>query len=403
MAVGTSDPQQAQPPAARAQPRPSGGVFAESFSLGRIAGVHVGLNWSMLLVFWLVMWSLAQSLFPNVAPGATSAAYWGAAVLGALVFYASLLVHEVGHSVVARRYGLVVEGITLWFFGGVSRLRGEAPTAQAELRIAAVGPAISLALAVVFAVIAVILAVAKAPTLIAAVPAWLSVVNGLLAIFNIIPAFPLDGGRVLRAVLWRRTGDRTAATRSAARAGAWFGWTLSLLGILELFGTGSFGGLWLVFLGWFLVSAARAEGSQSVLRDSLQGVHVADAMSTEPIAVPDWIVLQEFIDDYAMRYRHTTFPTRDFDGRINGLVSLAQVKAASGDRRAMRVRDVMWKLDAVPTARPDEPLIELLERMNRYQATRALVFDGDRLAGIVSPADVARILQIAALRRSHAT
>ncbi len=349
MAVSTSDPQQAQPPAAPAQPRRSGGVFAESFSLGRIAGVHVGLNWSMLLVFWLVMWSLAQSLFPNVAAGATSAAYWGAAVLGALLFYASLLVHEVGHSVVARRYGLVVEGITLWFFGGVSRLRGEATTAQAELRIAAVGPAISLALAVVFAVIAVILAVAKAPTLIAAVPAWLSVVNGLLAIFNIIPAFPLDGGRVLRAVLWRRTG------------------------------------------------------SQSVLRDSLQGVRVADAMSTEPITVPDWIVLQEFIDDYAMRYRHTTFPTRDFDGRINGLVSLAQVKAASGDRRAMRVRDVMWKLDEVPTARPDEPLIELLERMNRYQATRALVFDGDRLAGIVSPADVARILQIAALRRSHAT
>jgi Zn-dependent protease/predicted transcriptional regulator len=402
MAVGTSNPQPARPATAPQTPRRSGGVFDESFSLGRIAGVHVGLNWSMLIVFWLVMWSLAQSLFPNVAPGATSAAYWGAAVLGAVLFYLSLLVHEVAHSVVARRYGLTVEGITLWFFGGVSRLQGEATTAEAELRIAAVGPAISLALAVVFAVIAVALAASKAPTLIAAVPAWLSVVNGMLALFNIIPAFPLDGGRVFRALLWRHRGDRTSATRSAARAGAWFGWTLSLLGIVELFGTGSIGGLWLVFLGWFLVAAARAEGSQSVLRDSLRGVRVADVMSSDPIVVPDWIVLQEFIDNYAMRYRHTTFPTRDLEGRINGLVSLAQVKLASGDRKAMRVRDVMWKLDQVPIARPDEPLVDLLERMNRSAATRALVFDGDRLVGIISPADVARILQIAALRNPHA-
>lgn len=373
----------------------------ESLPLGRILGVHVGINWSMLLIFWVVAWSLADSVLPDTAPGATTAAYWTAALAGTVLFYASLLAHELAHSVVARRHGVVVEGITLWLFGGVSRLHGDAPSARAELRIAAVGPLTSLGLAAASVLLSMALAMLDLPALVVSVSMWLAVVNGMLAAFNLLPAYPLDGGRVLRAVLWRRRGDRVAATRSAARVGVALGWTLSALGLVDLFATGSIGGLWLVFIGWFVAGAARGEASQSILHDALRGVRVADVMSPSPVLVPDWIVLQEFLDHYALRHHFTTFPVRDFEGRVDGLVALSQVKLAER-RHAVQVRDVMWKLDEVPVARPDEPLLDLLERMNGLPATRALVFDADHLVGIVSPSDVSRMLQVAALRRPAA-
>jgi Zn-dependent protease/CBS domain-containing protein len=373
--------------------------MGESVPLGRIFGIHVGLNWSLIFVFWLVSWSLAETVFPSAAPGASSAAYWGAAVLGALLFYVSLLAHEIAHSVVARRHGLVIEGITLWLFGGVSRLQGDPPDARSELRIAIVGPATSFVIAVVMGVLAFVLAVLHVPALIVAVPAWLAWANALLAVFNVLPAFPLDGGRVLRAILWRRRGDRIAATRTAARAGYFFGWLLGVGGVVELLATGSLGGIWLIFLGWFLAGAARAEETQSLLRDALRGVPVVQVMSAEPVAVPDWVSLQEFLDRYAMQHRYTTFPVRDFDGRVDGIIALSQVKPVPHDRRGdLRVRDVMWQPGQYAVARPDEPLVDLLERMNQYPATRALVLDGDRLIGIVSPADVSRMMQIASLR-----
>jgi|SRR5579884_98846 len=395
-------------PTAPASQRPGppprrGDALRESIPLGRVLGVRVGLNWSMLLIFLLVAWSLADSLLPDTAPGNSAAAYWTAALAGTFLFYASLLAHELAHSVVARRYGVVVEGITLWLFGGVSRLHGDAPSARAELRIAAVGPLTSLGLAMAGVVVSMGLAMLDMPALVVSVAMWLAVVNGMLAVFNLLPAFPLDGGRVLRAVLWQRRHDQVSATRSAARAGVVLGWALSLLGGVELVVTGSFGGLWLMFIGWFVVGAARTEATQSILHEALRGVRVADVMSTSPVLAPDWIVLREFLDGYALRHRFTTFPVRDFAGHVVGLVALSQVKPAAGDSRdAVQVRDVMWPLDQVPTARPDEALTELLERMNAYPATRALVFDAERLVGIVSPSDVSRMLQVAALRRPAA-
>jgi len=401
MAVGTTPTTPAPPRPAPPQHR--GGAMQESIPLGRILGVHVGVNWSMLLVFWLVAWSLADSLLPDSVPGASTAAYWSAALIGTVLFYASLLAHELAHSVVARRYGVVVEGITLWLFGGVSRLHGDAPSARAELRIAAVGPLTSLGLALAAVVVSMALAMLGVPELLVATAIWLAAVNAMLAVFNLLPAFPLDGGRVLRAVLWRRRGDRVAATRSAARAGVGFGWALSVAGLVELFATGSVGGLWLVFIGWFVVTAARGEATQSILHDALRGVRVADVMSPSPVTVPDWIVLREFLDQYALRHHFTTFPVRDFEGHVDGLVALAQVRAAGLDgSHPVQVRDVMWRLDEVAAARPDEPLTDLLERMNDHQATRALVFDADRLVGIVSPSDVTRMVQVAALRRPAA-
>jgi len=380
-----------QPP----PPRRPAATPLGTIPLGRIAGVPVRLNWSMLLIFWLVVWSLAEELLPSAAPDAARAADWAAALVAGVLFYASLLVHELAHSVVARRRGIEVEGITLWLFGGVARLRGEATSAQAELRIAIVGPLTSLGIAVACALVALALSALQAPALPVAVAVWLSVVNGMLAAFNVLPAFPLDGGRVLRAALWRRRGDKRSATRTAARAGTVFGWLLAAGGVVELFTTGSAGGLWFVVLGWFLVNAARSEAGQSAARDALRGVRVGDVMTRDPLVVPDWIVLQEFVDSYAMRHRFTTFPVRDLDGNVDGLISPAQAKPIPPEqRRAVRVRDVALPLSQVPTARAEEPLLDLLERMSGATATRALVLDEDRrVTGIVSPADVARVLQ----------
>ncbi len=374
-----------------------------SIRLGRIGGEEVGLHWSLLIAFWLIAWSLASVIFPQQIPGQGGGAYWVAAIVAALLFLASLLAHELGHALVARRLGMTVEGITLWLFGGVAQLRGEAVSARGEAQIAAVGPAISLVTGVVFGAIAVALGIAGAPSLAAVTAAWLGLMNAALAVFNLIPAFPLDGGRLLHAFLWQRRGDRLRATLSAAAAGRLFGYVLIAFGLLEFFAGRTISGLWSVFLGWFLLAAARGEESRVVLRGALRGVQVRDVMSPDPVIAPGWITVDEFINRFVLAHRFTTFPIRRFEGPLDGLVTLNRLKRVPPERRASTpVRDVACALSEVPTARSMEPLSDLLERMRGSTDGRALVLDDGKLVGIVSPADVTRALGIAALRGTSA-
>jgi len=367
--------------------------------LGRIAGVEVGLNWSLAIVFALIAWSLATVLLPGEAPGEPVDAYWTAATAGTVLFLASLLAHELGHALVARRLGVTVEGITLWLFGGVARLRGEAVSARAEARIAVVGPAVSFAIAAVFAMLAFGLDRSGAPRVAVGVAGWLAAINALLAIFNLVPAFPLDGGRVLRAILWRRSQSRARATVIAAGAGRVFGYLLVAFGLYEVFTGIIVGGIWSVFLGWFLLGAARTEESRVVLQDTLRGVRVRDVMSPDPVVAPGWITVDDFITRYVLTHRFTTFPLRTFEGQLEGLVTLARLKEVPPDQRGSTpVRQVARSLAEVPTAGADEPLTALLERMGTGGPQRALVLDGGKLIGIVSPADIMRALGIAALR-----
>jgi Zn-dependent protease/CBS domain-containing protein len=375
----------------------------ETISLGRIAGIRVGLNWSMLLIFWLVAVTLANEVFPRDVPGYGAGTYWAMAVVAATLFYASLLAHELGHAIVARRRGVEVEGITLWLFGGVARLHGEAHSAGAEARIAVVGPLISIAVAVIFAGAAGVLNAAGVSPVVWEVSQWLAAMNLLLGIFNLIPAFPLDGGRVLRAILWGRRGDRVSATTTAAQAGRLFGYFLIAMGLLQFFAVAAIGGLWFVFLGWFLVSAARAEETQVQLRSALAGVRVADVMTADPVVAPGWITVEELVNSYILAQRHTVYPVRDFDGRIEGLVTLNRLRTVPAEmRRATRVKDVACPLSQVPTAHPWDPLLDLLENLERGCSDgRGLIFDGQgKLVGIVSPSDVARTIALARLR-SH--
>ena len=373
----------------------------ESVRLGRIAGIPIGLNWSLLVVFWLITWGLAGGWFPTVAPDHSPAAYWAAAVVTATLFYGSLLAHELGHALVARRKGVRVRGITLWLFGGVAKLEGEAATAQAALRIAGVGPLVSLGVAGLSASIGAVLALGGAHELVVGIFGWLAVINVVLAVFNLVPASPLDGGRILQALLWMRHGDRVRASVSASRAGRVFGFVLVGLGLLQ-FAFGAFvGGVWMVFLGWFLLNAARAEERDVVLRGALGDVTVRDVMTSSPVTAPDWLTVDAFLDEYVMRQRFSAFPVEDWGGNLSGLVTLARLKRVPADERGqVRVRDVACPLAEVPLGAPDEPIVELLARMRQHEDDgRALVFEGDRLVGIVSPTDVSRTLELASFDR----
>src|SRR3981081_500249 len=256
----------------------------ENLSLGRIAGIHVGLTWSLLVVGALIAWGLASSLLPSASPGQTSGAYWAAGVVSAFLFLVSLLAHASGPSVGAMRRGVRVEGITLWLFGGVSRFSSDTSSPGAQALITFVGPLTSLVLGALFYLVSAAFGGGAHPGLLQATLAWLGYINILLGVFNLLPAFPLDGGRLLQSLIWLRTGDRLRATNIAAGVGMAVAFLLIGYGRLTFFASGSLiGGLWSVFLGWFLLSAARAEQTGSVIRQALSGISAADVMTRNPV------------------------------------------------------------------------------------------------------------------------
>lgn len=370
----------------------------ESIRLGRIAGLQVGINWSLLIAFWLIVWSLAGGLLQYAAPGQPQTSYWLAGTAAAMLFYASLLAHELGHAIVARRLGVTVEGITLWLFGGVARLRDEPPSPGVEARIAVVGPAVSLALAVVFGAGGFASGSLSNQALIAVILTWLGGTNLLLAVFNMLPAFPLDGGRVLRAALWRFRGDRAAATRVAASAGRTFGFMLIAAGLLGFVLGLPVSSLWTVFMGWFVLSASRSELSRAQLREALTGLRVADVMSSQLVVAPSYITVEEFLRSYVFVHRYTAYPLKSFDGDIDGLVTVSRLGSVPSDqRRAVRIKDLACSLPDVPTAGPEELVTALLPRLSGCTEGRILVLTEGRLVGIVAPGDITRALHLASL------
>ncbi len=371
----------------------------ESVRLGRIAGVDVGVNWTVFVIFLLITFGLAAGRFPQEHPGLEPTAYVVAGVVAGLVFMASILAHEVSHAVVAQRNGVDVDGIVLWLFGGVARLRGEPGDPGAEIRVAGVGPLVSVGLGAAFGAVAVLLGGLGAPGITVGVFAWLAVINVVLAVFNLVPAAPLDGGRILRGVLWKRRGDRLGASVTAARAGRAFGWFLVVLGLIDFVAGAGGGGLWLVLVGWFLTNAAGAEEHHAQVRHALGDVRVDQVMTAQPVVVPSDLPVSRLIDDHVFSSRYSSFPLVDRTGRPAGLVTLNRVKQVPADRRSTTtVADIACPLDAVAVARPDESLADLLPRLAGCSDGRALVLDGERLVGIVSPTDVAHQLEVADLR-----
>lgn len=363
-----------------------------SIRLGRVAGIEVGLHWSLAIAFVLITWTLAGQVLPAMVTGQPQAAYWIVSVVAALLFYASLLAHEMGHALVARRLGVSVEGITLWIFGGVARLGGDAATAGAEARIAIAGPIVSLALAIVFGLATLALDASSGPALIEGGTFWLGLSNTVLLLFNLVPAFPLDGGRILRAWLWRRRGDRYRATATAALLGRICSFGMMGLGLLLFILQRDISGIWLIFLGWFLMSAARNEEAHVLMHGALAGLRVSEVMSRDPMVAPGWITVEEFMRSYLPTQRAAVYPLKTFDGALDGLVSLTRLAEVPPEQRhTTRVRDVGVGLEAIPQATPNEPVAAILNRFTSGDG-HVLVLDAGRLVGVVSPADITRAL-----------
>lgn len=372
----------------------------ETIRFGTFRGIAVGCNWSVLAIAALIAWGLAGGYLPETAPGYTTGEYWLVAALAVVCFFGALLAHELAHSVVAQRQGVQVESITLWLFGGVAQLRGEAATARAELKIAVAGPATSVTAAIGFGVAAWAVGGTIGSDLLFATLAWLTLVNGVIAVFNLAPAAPLDGGRVLHALVWGATHDRHRATRVATTAGRYFGYLLIGLGIVMVAG-GNLGGAWMALIGWFVITAAGAEATHSLLHGALAGVRVRDVMTDHPVVVRADHTVDDVLEQAFLRHHCSSFPVVDGSGHVVGLLSLRRVRTIAPDDRPLRTAgDVAIPVAQVAIVGPDDPLVEVLEHADPDAPGdgRMLVFDHGHLAGIVSPNDVNRAVQLAALR-----
>jgi Zn-dependent protease/CBS domain-containing protein len=362
-----------------------------NLTLGRLGGVQIRINWSWLVVFVLIVWSLAAAVFPSQNPELSDGAHLAMAVVAALLFFASVLLHELGHAWQARRDGIEIDGITLWLFGGVAQFKGGFPNPGAEFRIAIAGPLVTVVLSLGF----VLLALAGLPSAVDGVAAWLGYINLTLLVFNLIPAFPLDGGRVLRAALWRARGDIGWATRVAADIGRGFGYLFIALGVAMFIIEGSFSGAWLAFIGWFLLGAATAEARYVATDQALAGLQVRDLMVRNPVIVDPDLTVGRFMDEVASSRRFTTYPVVDRSGRPLGLLafsSVAAVPRSEWDER--RVRESLIPLDQVPLLTEGTRAVDALaELSSRPGANRGLVVDNGHLDGLLSITDLARALE----------
>ncbi len=367
--------------------------------LGSIRGIRIATNWSVAIIFGLIAVGLGTLQFPSANPRQSALTYALASVLTTMVFFASLLAHELAHSLVARHYRLRVESITLFLFGGISQLSGDVPSPSAEVAIAGVGPLTSLLLGGVFAGAAALVAGtsparASLPGVLLTSLAYLGFTNLALAVFNIIPAAPLDGGRLLRAVVWWRTGDRVRATIWASRAGQVLGWVFIAGGLYAFFATENFSWVWIALIGWFITSGATAEARQAVVTGELRGIRVGQIMTPQPITVPGSMSVGSFLDGYLFRLRHQSFPiTNDNQDKVTGLVTFNRIKQVPAARRQETVlADIACPLSDVATASPDDSVADLIPRLTACADQRALVFRDGSLVGIVSPSDIARML-----------
>ncbi len=358
-----------------------------------IAGIRIIIDYSWFVIFVLVAVSLSTGYLPQESPNASASAYWVAGLLATIAFFLSLLLHELAHSLVALRSGIEIPSITLFLFGGVSRLSEEAKDPGTELKIAIVGPFTSFALALLFWLAGGRLEGVIHP-LAQAVVEYLSFINLALGIFNLIPGFPLDGGRVLRAIVWWRTGSLDRATRLVSDLGKSFAMALIFLGALLVFRGALLGGIWLIFIGMFLRGAAASGYEQHTLKHVLQSVKVGEVMIRAPVTVSPDLTLSELVNRYFLRFGYRGFPVEE-DGRAVGLISVADLAGLpESDLAVRKVRDAMRPLDASHVISTDASLLEALERMSPLTVGRLLVLEDGRISGMITKTGLQRLLEI---------
>jgi Zn-dependent protease len=368
-------------------------MFGKSIPLFKLFGFPIRLDPSWFIVAIMLVWSLSSFFFPQAYPELSAATYWWMGILAALGVFASIVLHEIGHSVVARRYGISIKGITLFIFGGVAELEDEPASAKAEFLVAIAGPLVSLVLAGVFIGLATLMQGAQALMPAVGVLAYLGTINTIVVIFNLIPAFPLDGGRVLRAGLWRAWGSLRKATRITSRIGSGFGFFFIGLGVVSFFMGDIVGGIWLALIGLFLRGAAGMSYQQLLVRQALEGEPIHRFMTTNPVTVSPSLPLSEMIENYVYRYYYKLFPVVE-GSKLVGCITLERIKNLSAEERAERtVGDVAEACTEKNTIRADADAMEALSRMSRDNS-RMMVVDDGHLQGIIALRDLMRFFSL---------
>jgi Zn-dependent protease/predicted transcriptional regulator len=364
-----------------------------SIRVARIAGIPVGVSPLWLIIVALITWSLGAGYYPGKVHGIAPVASYALGLASALLLFASILAHEFGHALVARRRGVTIEEIDLWLLGGVARMSGRPKTAGDELSFALAGPAVTAVVAAIFGALALALPTST-PAALRAVVSYQAEINLLILGFNLVPAFPLDGGRVARALLWRRSGDIDAATNTAAALGRGFGYLLIAFGVLLTF-NGAPGGLWFALIGVFLVVAATAERLHEHVVTTFSGTHAEELMSQPVISIPSELTAEQ-AEQYFARYRYTAFPVTGPDGRAVGMLSIDQLERRP---RGAAFVDGLADRDPALLIGQQDDVADLLEQPAFARVGRAAVVDDDgRPVGVVSLTDIQRTIRASRLR-----
>jgi len=371
-----------------------GYVFNRKFKLFKWMGFEVGIDPSWIVLAVLVAWSLSAGYFPALYKQFDTATYWIMGIVGAFGLFLSIVVHEFCHSLLAKRSGVEMKGITLFIFGGVAEMGGEPPSARDEFLIAAAGPLSSFVVAALFYGLGRFGTAVQWPQAIGGVLHYLGMINLVLAIFNLIPAFPLDGGRMLRALLWRWKKDLRLATRTASQIGVGFAYFLIFIAVLRVLGGNFIGGMWMFLIGLFLLNAARMSYQQLMVRRALEGESLKRFMTDRPVTVPSELTLDRVVEDYVYEHHHKMFPVMD-NGNLAGCITAAHIKSVAREQWPQkRVADIAESCSDENTISPDADAVEALAQMRRNDTGRLMVVQDHKLVGIVALKDMLSFLSM---------
>lgn len=369
-------------------------MFGRRVTLFKLFGFEVKIDFSWLILGMLISWSLAKGFFPSHYRGFSAATYWAMGVASAFGLLISVVFHELWHSLIARRFGVPMQGITLFIFGGVAEMTEEPPHPRAEFFMAIAGPISSIFLGLIFLGLGYFGPGSSWPAPIAGVLLYLGILNLILAGFNLLPAFPLDGGRVLRAILWAWKNNLRWATRVASQLGGAFGLILIFLGALDFIFGNVIGGLWLFLIGLFLRGAAQTAYRQLLIRQAFEGERVRRFMKEEPISVSPIITLQQLIDDFILKHHFEMFPVVEHD-QLVGCITLNQVKEIPREQWPFRqVSEVMARCGVENTIDPDKDALEALAQMNRVKSSRLMVVDRGKILGMIALKDMMKFISL---------
>ncbi|MEK7397336.1 MAG: site-2 protease family protein [Candidatus Poribacteria bacterium] len=364
-----------------------------SFQIGRIFGISIRIDYTWFVIFALIVWTLGSHYFPQLYPNWSMYIYWLMGIITAIIFFSSVIAHELAHSLVSKARGVPVRSITLFIFGGVAEISDEPKKPGSEFWMAIAGPLTSFGIAFIF--ILLYFASGRGKTPFSAMSLWLSYINLSIAIFNLIPGFPLDGGRVLRSIIWKITGSLKSATRSASIVGRIVAYLFILWGIWRIFFNNDvFGGIWIAFIGWFLENAASSSYRQMALRDTLQGVKVRDIMISDCAILLGQLTVRGLVDNYILHSNHQCFPISD-GNNIIGVITLKMIKEIPQDQwETTTMKEAMIPLDEIIAVHPDEEVFTVMQKMTVEQIYQFPVMENGQLIGLVSRDNIMNVINL---------